>query len=55
MSHDNEVYILDEGVRGTIVTLLAYGAIVKYNIGGIEYKVFMTDEDYVFVDQEEDE
>lgn len=40
------VYIKDENIMGEVVSLMAYGAMVRYTIGGIVHEVFMSDEDY---------
>lgn len=45
-----EVYIRDVGVRGEIMSQMAYGAIVRYAIGGIEHYELMSDEDYEDLD-----
>lgn len=41
------VFVIDENVVGEVINLLAYGAYVKYTVGGIEYKVYLSDEDYL--------
>lgn len=46
-----EVYIYNEGVIGEIVSLMAYGAIVRYAVGGIEHFELMSNEDYEDLDR----
>lgn len=40
------VWIPSEGVIGEVVLQMAYGAIVNYSVGGIEFREMLTDEDY---------
>lgn len=41
------VFILSEGVEGEVVTLMTYGAIVNYSVGGIEFFEMLGEDDYV--------
>lgn len=43
------VYIPDPGVIGELVNLMAYGAIVKYKFGGIEFQEMLAEEDYIIL------
>lgn len=43
-------YIRDEGVIAEVVNLMAYGAIIKYEMGGIEYTEMICNEDFDLVE-----
>lgn len=45
------VFILDEGIEAEVVSLMAYGAIVRYSVGGIEFNEMLTDEDYELMEE----
>lgn len=49
-----EVFIPSEGVVGEIVSLMAYGAIVRYFTGGIEFYEMLAEEDYVLMEENVD-
>jgi hypothetical protein len=40
------VYIRDKNVIGEVVKEMAYGAIIKYIMGGIEFEELMDKDDY---------
>lgn len=44
------IYIPSEESFGRVVDLGAYGSMVNYSVSGIDYTVFMDNEDFVFVD-----
>lgn len=44
------VFIPSENTWGEVVSLMAYGAIIKYNTGGIEFNEMLADEDYIVVE-----
>lgn len=52
---NEKVYIIDEDVYGYIVRRGAYGSLIRYNIGGIEYEVMMLNEDFIIVQEIEEE
>jgi hypothetical protein len=41
-----QVYIYDEQVLGEVVSQMAYGSIIRYSIGGIEYYELLSNEDF---------
>lgn len=41
-----QVYVLHESVIGEVMSQMAYGAIVRYAIGGIEHYELMSNEDF---------
>jgi hypothetical protein len=45
------VYIPSEQTSGVVTQLGAHGSVVKYSIGGIEFNVFMDNEDIIFLDE----
>jgi hypothetical protein len=49
-----QVYIPAEGVMGEIVSLMAYGAVVRYFAGGIEFFEMLADEDFVVLGDSDD-
>jgi hypothetical protein len=42
----NTVYLPDKNVMGEIVKQMAYGAIIRYVVGGIEFEELMDNEDF---------
>lgn len=48
------VFIPAEGVKGEIVSLMAYGAVVRYFAGGIEFYEMLADEDFVTLGDDDD-
>lgn len=40
------VRVYDPPVAGTVIKEMAYGAIVKYTWGGIDFEEMLSDEDY---------
>jgi hypothetical protein len=46
------VYIPSEQSLGIVTQLGAYGSKVQYSLGGIEYNVFMDNEDLVFFEDD---
>lgn len=49
------VFIPAEETTGRVESQMAYGAIVHYNKGGIEYHELMTDEDYEILEEWDDD
>lgn len=49
------VFILDEGIEAEVLSLMAYGAIVRYSLGGIEFNEMLADEDYLIMEEVSDE
>jgi hypothetical protein len=45
------VYIPDEGVYGTIVRYGVYSCLIEYFEGGIGYKIEVSNDDYITVDE----
>jgi hypothetical protein len=45
-----EVFIPSEGVWGEIVSLMVYGAIIRYNTGGFEFYEMLAEEDYIVME-----
>lgn len=43
---NERVYIPEAGVNGIIIRHMAYGAVVKYTLGGIEFEEMLPEEDY---------
>lgn len=48
--HHFIVYIHDEECYGVTESMGAFASLVKYNKGGIEYKVMMLNEDLIFLE-----
>lgn len=48
---NTRVYLRDENIVGEIVTQMAYGAKVRYLLGGIQYEVYMHEDDYEVLDE----
>jgi hypothetical protein len=45
----NAVWIPGERVYGEIVSVMAYGAVVKYVKGGLEFNELLSEEDYEYL------
>lgn len=45
------VYLPEEDCYGTVVSLGAFFSLVKYSSNGIEYEVFMENEELIFLDE----
>lgn len=41
-----QVFVLHEGVIGEVMSQMAYGAIVRYAVGGIEHYELMGNDDF---------
>ena len=52
---NEKIYIPDEDIYRYIVTRGAYGSLVRYSLDGIEYEVMMLNEDFVIVQEIEEE
>lgn len=48
------VYIPHEGVFGVVVSLGAHVSMVRYNLGGIEYEVYMENDDFMLRNEDDD-
>ncbi len=48
---NTRVYIQEENIVGEIITEMAYGAKVRYLLGGIQYEVWMSEDDYEVLDE----
>ena len=46
-----QVYIPDENITGYIITEMTHGAKIHYEKGGFVYEVWMTDEDYIVLQE----
>lgn len=44
------IYITEHNITGEIVSEMAYGAYVKFLLGGIEHNVLIDKEDYIILD-----
>lgn len=44
------VYITEHNITGEIISEMAYGAYVKYILGGNEFNVLIDKDDYVVLD-----
>lgn len=52
---NEKIYIPDEDAYGRIITRGAFASLVKYSLGGIEYEIMMLNEDFVVVEEIEEE
>lgn len=48
-----QVFIPSENVWGEIVSLMTYGAVIRYFTGGFEFYEMLAEEDYVVIGEEE--
>lgn len=55
MSRVRMVYIPDENIQGEIVQEQLHGAMIKFYRGSFEYTVYMSDEDYEYLDYFEED
>lgn len=49
-----KVFIPSEDTWGEIVSLMAYGAIVRYFSGGFEFYEMLADEDYIVMEDNDE-
>lgn len=52
---NEQVFIPSENACGEIVSLMAYGAIVRYFSGGFEFYEMLEAEDYIVMEDDNDE
>lgn len=52
---NERVFIPSEGVWGDIVSLMTYGAVVRYVQGGFEFYEMLAAEDYAIMVEADDE
>lgn len=50
MNEGRMVYIPSENVMGEVVSEQLHGALIKYNLGGFEYREYLTADDYEVLD-----
>lgn len=55
MSRVRMVYIPDENIQGEIVQEQLHGAMIKFYRGNFEHTVYMSDEDYEYLDYFEED
>lgn len=48
------VYIPDVDEYGELISLMAYGAIVRYHTGGIEFYEMLAEEDYIVMEVDDE-
>lgn len=43
-------YLMDEGIMGEIVSLGAHASLIRYNDRGMEYEVYVLNEDFLIIE-----
>ncbi len=49
-----KVLVIEENSIGEVVSSLAHGALIRYSAGGIEYEIWLSNDEFYFLDDEVD-
>lgn len=52
---NEKIYIIEDDIHGYIVKRGAHASLVRYSLGGVEYEIDMLNEEFIIIEEIEEE